>query len=653
MADQLIGAARAALGQGLGMGWGDEAEAWLRSRLGQGSYEQNLSKIQQEYAKYSKEAPFVSGALEFAGGAAPGVAAMLIPGGQAAGAAQLQRSTMGALARMAGLGALTGGISGAGSAKEGERLSGAGQGAVLGTALGAAAPIVVRGAGAGLKWAADRIAPTEARIQARAAEKVNAALRESNLSPQDIAAKLAQDRAMRVPSVAANISPALTDLAEAVAQRTGSGARKVEKALTEQKIGARERTYSQVKKGLQPGDYYADEQKLVQDLRDRAKTLYDNAYAHGSVDDPRINTVLKDPEFAGFFAKAKEIANKEAMAAKLRGEDPSKYQLQEIYKLGKDSAGNTIVVGTQVPDVRTLDYMKRGIDATIDNLYSTGRSAEATALRDLRKQFVNAIDENVPTYAQARGAYAGDLEVIDAMRSGLADFGKLDHEQVIKLVAGMSQAEKEAYRTGVARNLYSKVMDPSGNFNAAQRIIGSPEMQTKLQPLFDNPGQFQLFKNALEREAQLFGQANKVLGGSQTGKRMQMREQLEENGDIGQAIGQAVSGNFWQSLTGLASRTIGKASINEKTASKMADMLMSKDPHEVAAVVQALEKQAVGAPPRALAAGATEAGATTGTASAVWPSRAPESDTADIESDAIAPTAINGPDIEADIAKMK
>jgi hypothetical protein len=653
MADKLTGAARAVLGQGLAMGWGDEAEAWLRSKLGQGSYEQNLSKIQQEYGEYSKESPFVSGALEFAGGAAPGVAAMLIPGGQPAGAAQLQRSTMGALGRMAGLGAATGAVSGAGSAKEGERLSGAGQGAALGAAIGAAAPLAIRSVGGASKWLLDRVAPTEARIQTRAAEKLNAALQESNLSPQDIAIKMAQDRAMRVPSVTANVSPALSDLAEAVAQRTGSGARKVEKTLTEQKTGARERTYSQVKKGLQPGDYYADEQKLVQDLRDRAKTLYDNAYAHGTVDDPRINTVLKDPEFAGFFAKAKEIANKEAMAAKLRGEDPSRYQLQEIYQLGRDPAGNTIVISTQLPDVRTLDYMKRGIDATIDSMYSTGKSAEATALRDLRKQFVNAIDENVGAYKQARGAYAGEMEVIDAMRSGLADFGKLDHEQIVKLVAGMSQAEKEAYRTGVARNLYSRIMDPSGNFNAAQRVIGSPEMQTKLQPLFDNPGQFQLFKNALEREAQLFGQANKVLGGSQTGKRTQMREQLEENSDIAQAFNQAASGNFWQSLTGLASRTIGKASINEKTASKMADMLMSKDPHEVAAVVQLLEKQAAGAPQRALGAGAVEAGTTTGTAGAVWPAPSPESAPADIEADANAVSPVVGPDIEADIAKMK
>lgn len=644
MADQAVGAARAALGQGLGMGWGDEAEAWLRSKLGQGSYEDQLSKIRGEYAQYAKESPFTAGSLEFAGGVAPGVAAMFIPGMQPAAAS----STMGAIGKMAGMGALSGGVSGAGAAKEGERLGGAGQGAAVGTVFGGAAPVVLRGAGAGAKWLAERLAPTERRISDVAAGKMNQALREAKMTPQQIEQAMAQDRAMGVPSVTANVNPALVDLADAVAQRTGSGARKVEETLTKQKLGARERAYTQAKKGLQPGDYYADEQKLVEDLRSRAKGMYDQAYAHGTVDDPRINEVLKNPEFAGFFEKAKAIANKEALAAKLRGEDPSPYQLEDIYKLGKDAQGNVFVESVKLPDVRTLDYMKRGIDATIDSYYSTGKSAEAKGLRDLRKVFVSAIDENAPEYAKARGTYAGDMEVLDAMRAGMNDFGKLDHEQIIKMVSGMSQAEKEAFRTGVARDLYSRVMNPSGNLNAAQRIIGPPEMQAKLQPLFDNPGQFNLFKNALERESQLFSQANRVLGGSQTGKRTQMREQLETQPGVGDVVSGAVTGNFWTSLSGMAARTIGKANITEKTASKLADMLMSKDPHEVAAVVKLLEEQAAGASPRAARAGAAEAGATTGTTSAVWPAPYPQEQAADIEAvDTTAAPA--GPDIEEDI----
>ena len=32
--DPYLNTARAVLGQGVGMGWGEEAEAWLRSKLG-------------------------------------------------------------------------------------------------------------------------------------------------------------------------------------------------------------------------------------------------------------------------------------------------------------------------------------------------------------------------------------------------------------------------------------------------------------------------------------------------------------------------------------------------------------------------------------------------------------------------------------------
>ena len=77
-ANKVVGGARAMLGQGLGMGWGDEAEAWLRSKLSQSpGYEAELAKINKEYAQYSKENPFVAPSLEFAGGAAPALAAML------------------------------------------------------------------------------------------------------------------------------------------------------------------------------------------------------------------------------------------------------------------------------------------------------------------------------------------------------------------------------------------------------------------------------------------------------------------------------------------------------------------------------------------------------------------------------------------------
>jgi hypothetical protein len=628
----------------------------LRSKLGGESYEPGLKKIRQEYAQYAQQNPVTSTALEFGGGMAPAVGMMLMPGAQAAGAAQAARSTGGALARLAGLGAATGAVSGAGSATEGDRASGAVTGGTIGGVLGAGIPVAMRGASGAGSWLRDRLAPSEAVIASRAGEKLSGAMKESNLTPQQIEQMMVRDRAMGVPSTVANVDYALADLAEAVAQRTGKGTRKVEKTLSQQKAGSRERTYQQVAKGLQPGDYYTDEAKLVQDLRSKAGTMYDEAYAWGDVDDPRIVEALKNPQFQSFFAKARSIADTEAQAAKLRGEDPSRFALPEIYKpTGKfTESGAEILELTKLPDVRTLDYIKRGIDASIESGFrGQGMStAEASALRGLRKEFVNAIDENVPAYRAARQEYAGDMEVIDAMRAGLSDFGKLDSEQVVKMVAGMGKAEKEAFRTGVARSLYGKVMDPSTNFNAASRIINSPETVSKLQPLFDDPAHFRLFQTALEREAQLFQQANKILGGSQTAKRGAMREALDEGPGVGEAVANAVTGGFWPSLTSMAARVARSSTLSPQVADKLSDMLMAKNPSEVAAVVKFLEQYEKGLAPKAVRSTATERGAVMGGATSIFPApmvEQAEQTRTNIDADIEAAPAATLPQIELDL----
>jgi hypothetical protein len=490
------------------------------------------------------------------------------------------------------------------------------------------------------------------------------------MTPQQIEQKVVQDRARNIPSTIANADPALVDLAETVAQRSGPSGRLVEKKLGEQTAGARERTYAQTRKGIKSSNFYADEQKMVADLRKQANTLYDDAYAFGDVDDPRIIDALKNPRFQDFFSKARSIADTEAQAAKLRGEDPSKFALPEIYKpSGKfDANGNEILELTKLPDVRTLDYIKRGIDATIEAGYKSAQgmsSAEANALKQLRNVYVNAIDEatggaNSP-YLKARQAYSGDMEVLDAMRAGMNDFNKLDHEQVIDMISKMGVAEKDAFRTGVVRDLYGRIMDPSSNINAAQRIIGAPEMQAKLQPLFDSPAKFDMFKSALEREAQLFQQSNRILGGAATGRRTQARERFEEGSGVGAAVADAVSGGFWGSLSNMAARVARSANMTDEVAEKVAKLLMSSDPHEVAAAVKLIEQYNVKAAAGAKRLGKGETGAIMGTVTAfppspIDPNATPENiEAPDIPN--IPGSRLIGPDIdadiEADLKKMK
>jgi len=633
MADKVVpnpylNTARAVLGQGLGMGWGDEAEAWLRSKMGNESYETVLPKIRSEYGQYAKEYPITQGVSEFVGGAAPGIGMMMIPGMQPAG-----------LMRLGALGAASGAVSGAGSATEGNRASGAGGGALIGGGLGVGLPIALRAAGGAGKWLRERLFSTPEVVQNRALEKMNDAMRQAKVNPRDVQAQMAQDRAMGVPSVMANANPALRDLAEAVAQRAGAGSNAIEKQLTTQRLGAKGRVKAQTTAALKPIDYYGMEDSLTAQLRNNAKGLYDKAYAHGDVDDPRIVEVLKNPKFKAFFDKARGIADTEAQTAKLKGEDPLKFALPEIYKpSGRfDASGAEILDLVKLPDVRTLDYIKRGIDATIDSGFrGQGMStAEASALRDLRKQFVNAIDENVPDYKIARKTYAGDLETLDALRMGRKEFKDLDPEQVKKMVDAMSSGEKDAFRTGVARYIYGTIGKQSNEPNMAQRIIGPEDMQEKLAMLFDNPADFELYKAALMRESQLYTESNKILGGAQTAKRLDLKASLDEDTGMIESAATAATGNFDGALSSLVMGAIRSGQMSKARAEKMAEMLMAKDPNDVAAAVQMIEAYAAKQAPKQFRATLGEAGTVTGASTAIYPAPAPAPTAFDI----ISPTA--------------
>jgi hypothetical protein len=661
-----VGDVRALLGQGLGMGWGDEGEAWLRSKLGSGNYEDNLAKIRDEYARYSAENPYSAGTLEFAGGMLPAVGMMLTPGGQPAALAQTGRASAGILSRLSQspmarsifAGGTTGAVAGAGTATEGERGSGAGTGALMGTTLGAAIPVGMRTAGSGYNWLKERLMPTPQGIQDRASAKMLEALKQAQLTPQQMEAVMKKDASMRVPSTIANVDPAVVDLAEAVAQRVGKGRQVVAKTLGAQKEGIKERTYGQVKAGLKPGDYYADEDRLTQELRDFAGKAYDDAYSVGSVNDPKIMTILEQPEVKSVYDLARQIASGEANLAKVRGQDPSKFKLEPLYIA--DAEGNIKI--SSIPDVRTLDYMKRAMDAMIKSGYSSTDATvktQAGTLKGMRNELRDRLKTVVPEYDTALTKYAGDMEVIDAMRTGMEKFRGMDHEEVAKLVKGMSPSEKEAFRTGVARDIYGQIMGPSSARNSAQNIIGSPEMQQKLMPLFDNPAHFNLFKSALERESQLFNQANSILANSSTARRAQMNKEFEGDNSMGEAIGNAITGGFWSSLTGLAAKAAKSTTMTQDTADKLAGMLMSNNPAEVAATVKVLEDYAKKAAPREARATKAEIGTTMGTASAIFPSPAPQQTAPDLESDVqSSPARIKGApdieaDIEADLAKMK
>jgi hypothetical protein len=448
--------------------------------------------------------------------------------------------------------------------------------------------------GAGAKAIKNAIAPSPGAVEQRATNKVLEAMGRDEMDPQAMRDRMLADKKMGVKSTIMDATPSLSTLGEAVVTRPGQGRKILGQELNDRLESGRESAAGRALKDIGKGvDYTAQEDTLMGRLRANANTLYDKAYAYGSVDDTRLQKVLEDDTFKKAFKEAQAIASKEARAAELRGEDASRFKLNDIYDTDKD--GNLISVG-KIPDVRTLDYIKRGIDALIDKGYrgeGMGK-AEANALKDLKKAYVQVIDENVPEYAAARKKYAGDMEVLDALRMGRTDYlsPKTLPAEAKKVVDAMSDAERDALRAGVAQSLLTKVLDAPQQVNAAQRIIGAPATRKRLEALFQDPNEYKLFEAAMQRESELFRNAQDVVRGSRTANKTEALKDLKSGNGIFDIAGEAMdmaSGSPGSVVGRVLKYLQARTTLDEKTAGEVAKMLKSGTTQEVDDVLNRLE----------------------------------------------------------------
>jgi len=114
------------------------------------------------------------------------------------------------------------------------------------------------------------------------------------------------------------------------------------------------------------------------------------------------------------------------------------------------------------------------------------------------------------------------------------------------------------------QNIYNSVMNPEANLAATQNLINSPQMRSRVEAIFETPEYAGLFTAALNREAQLFHRAN-------------------------QRGGMTAPGGWDQSLTNLVTNAIRDGNLNQPTANRAAELLMSNDPRKVAAAIRVLE----------------------------------------------------------------
>lgn len=541
------------------------------------AYDQNLANERATIDAFRQQNP-VAGTMSAIAGSMgrPGEAAtqMLARAPSAWGAAK-EGAKIGA-----GYGGALGFTEGEGGAAD--RVKAATGGAAVGGLLGAGAPVVVEGISASLRKAAqgvlDRLGP-----ESQAAQRIARALQRDNMTVDDLRTVL--DNLGPNATLADAGGANLRGLAEVVAQTPGEGMQAAQ-VLQQRMEGQGNRLSDAVNRGLSGADVVQTADQLAAKRASDAAPLYEAANATGPVHSDRIAEFLSDPIAKAGLRQGIEIQRLEALAA------GKPFNPNDLAVVGFNDAGDPILGG--VPNMRTIDAVKKGLDNILDQyrdpmsgrlvLDQRGRAVDA-----VRRSFLGEVDAANPIYAEARAAWAGPSQSLDAMAAG-RDFTKLDPRVLRQQMQGMSPSDAEFYRAGVADRVKEMISTTRDGADSTRKIFGNDRIREQLRAVFPDDASFNAFAQDVEREALFARTRNQMLRGSQTYMRQAAAADMAAP-SVSDVLGSAVQGNygaaFGQGVRSLANMLLRPP---QGVTSELAPMLFSQGDN--AATLAALTQKA-------------------------------------------------------------
>jgi hypothetical protein len=589
-----IDAAAQGLGQGVTFGFGDELQSMVAGAVGATSpeltyseaYNQAKEMFRQRREQAKEQQPLTYYGSELAGGVATGGVAAKRIGGKAL-AKQFAKNPI----RTSGAtGAISGGVYGTG-ASEGtipERLAQGGEAAAVGLGLGTAggyiAPKITAGAKRLFRGKQPNI-PTASSlddlVETRTAQEIapKASFGAEEAAQDKIIKALKKDYPDNWQDVFQQWKTSGKPLAEIGGSQTTSLAKGAAQYPSGQQVASRyfteqiedmpERIKSAISQNVSSVDnYYTNADDIVRAGQKKAAPLYKKAFQIGAIDNDEINAMLDIPELKKAIGEGVKLERIDAAAQGLRF-NPAKYNI--------DEAGNLM---GRAPTMELLDSGKRGLDTLIDAETDalTGKVTQyGRSLVNLRKAFVNKLDEVNPFYKQARREAGDYLSVKSAMDDGKS-FMRMDSELIEKKLRTMTEKEKQAYKIGVGKYLRDVIDSPTGStMNPYNKVFRGIEQKKKLSKIL-NPTEYINFEKAIKAEDNLWKMRNEVLGGSPTASKQIAAQQIAAGGaDLAGAL---ATGDVTGVSAGLVRGFIRKTfdGLSDKSADAVARLLFEKDP---------------------------------------------------------------------------
>lgn len=551
--DMLVGGARQAA-QGLTLGWADEAEAALRSRMGDVPYEQMRNQVRSETAQFREDYPKSSMALELGGAMAPA----LVTRGKVAPS----------LGRTTAYGVGAGGVAGAGYSENQNPFEVAldtGMGMATGGAISAGTYKALEGLGGIAGKAFDWV---KGKFGARGSSVVqNEVLRMAEATgqtPDEIIAAVSRGEIM------ADNATLRDALRAFYAQGDDKLRDEINTILANRAESTRLEGVAALQKGLAPQAADSNMSRLFS-MDDQAfQGALTKAYKDVLGDNP-VEVPQMAPAMLEAINRLPNAMDAITMRYKAAG------NLVPPFKVAENGA----ITWTRIPTLTDAEILRRTLDKEAGKLFRSGDGDIGSDLMGVERNIRSAIDSVSPELAATRSSWRRLEMNREAFKEGKSIFSKQSEDMQI-LVGKMSEdpASMKYLRMGFMSALNNK-MTVGGRKSLASKLV-DPETKEGKAFLAIFPPDAQ--KSVLERlttSSKAQETSNRVLGGSPTASTLLRSEKVGANISPEDIAGAATGNPI--TMAKVAFRLIPKfEGMSPENQRKVVGILMQEDPYAVA-----------------------------------------------------------------------
>lgn len=546
------------------------------------AYTEARDKALKNYEEIQKQRPITTALSSLAGGLA--VTPALGPLGTLRGA-----SVLGRVAQGGKVGAVTGGLTGAGEAtSRGEApaevgkqaAAGAGVGGVLGLGLGGAIETGSAAIRRGFNIARGHRDPElEAARQVADAARRGAPATE-RLTQDPLALQVGQQADTPVFNVdvmgapgrrllrrATNLSPEAQDVAaEAIFPRfAGQGERAGDWFLSRFGGGDTGGLLDALKRAAAAAN---------RPNYQRAQMFADRLYPQG-IWSPRLEQLASSNALPAAARIASEKGSDRAVLEGTGGFNPGVSFNNGILTINRGGRRG-------FPDLQFWDYTQRAMRDMAENARRAGNMSEADAIGGLQRELLAELDRLVPPFGHARGTAAQFFGANDALQAGeqfvtanQINGRKLRDPEVARLVRSMSPADRALFQYGFITELVRKLGQVGDNRNVINTIANTRNARQRIATAMGPDALEEVL--ALVRIESLVDRARTAAFGNSTS--------AQQLGDI---VGGVAVGSSGLSLMGILTGALALAarqmhhSVDQQVMANVARMLVSEDPQAFA-----------------------------------------------------------------------